>query len=328
VDPTTARLRSQRLSGPPATSVAEVVEHLLAIQAQDGRGVRLAVRARSTGLTAADVDRALTEDRSVVVASLNRGTLHLVPAGDYWWLRDLFAPRMATGNRRRLAQEGVTPTQAERGVEVVVTALSSDGPLARDGLKERLDDAGVPTARQALVHVILAASIAHPIARGPVVDGRHAFVDATTWLERPQPVDRDEALALLADRYLRGHGPADERDLAAWSGLPLTDARAGLTQVARPPSRATTLPPPRLLGPFDPVLHGWASRHWVVGDDEKGVVTNNGIFRATAVVDGKVVATWKLSGDELTIEPRRQLDDDTLAALHADGEDVRRYLAS
>ena len=41
-------------------------------------------------------------------------------------------------------------------------------------------------------------------------------------------MDRDSALAELARRFLAGHAPADERDLAKWAGLPLRDARAGL----------------------------------------------------------------------------------------------------
>src|SRR5690606_9514081 len=123
VDLVAARLTSQRLSGPPATSALEVVEHLLAVQAQDDRGVRLAIRCRSTGLTAADVDRALTKDRTVVVSWFNRGTLHLIPAADYWWLHLLTTPRMHTGNVRRLGEEGVSPAQADRGVEVVLAAV-------------------------------------------------------------------------------------------------------------------------------------------------------------------------------------------------------------
>src|SRR5262249_15635455 len=68
------RLAAQLLAGPPARDPVAVAERLLAVQAQDPRGARLAIRARTTGLTAADVDRALTHDRSLVVTWLNRGT--------------------------------------------------------------------------------------------------------------------------------------------------------------------------------------------------------------------------------------------------------------
>ena len=101
------RLRAQLLAGPPARDPVAVTERLLAVQAQDGRGARLAIRARSCGLTAGDVDSALTEERSLLVTWLNRGTLHLVRSEDYPWLHALTAPRQATGNARRLAKEGV-----------------------------------------------------------------------------------------------------------------------------------------------------------------------------------------------------------------------------
>ncbi len=95
---------------------------------------------------------------------------------------------------------------------------------------------------------------------------------------QPEPVDREKALAELARRYLVGHGPADDRDLARWAGLPLRDARAGLAAIAseleqrkdglvdlkgRPDP--APLPAPRLLGAFDPLLLGWTSREEVVG---------------------------------------------------------------
>ena len=59
---------------------------------------------------------------------------------------------------------------------VVVEALADDGPLSREQFRDRLDAAGVPTAGQALVHVLAAASLRGLVVRGPVVDGRHAFV--------------------------------------------------------------------------------------------------------------------------------------------------------
>jgi winged helix DNA-binding protein len=91
----------------------------------------VAIRARSCGLRAADVDAALTAARSHVVSWLNRGTLHLVRAEDHWWLHQLTTPQPATGNARRLAQEGVPPDDAERGVAVIHRSLAADGPLTR-----------------------------------------------------------------------------------------------------------------------------------------------------------------------------------------------------
>ena len=100
------------------------------MQAQDLRGARLAVRSRTRGLHVSDVDRALA-DRELVVAWLCRGTLHLVQAED---LRLAARARHTTAARararRRLAQEGVPPDDAERGVAAVVRALAG-GPAPR-----------------------------------------------------------------------------------------------------------------------------------------------------------------------------------------------------
>ena len=314
------RLTAQLLAGPPAPDPVAVTARLLAIQAQDARGARLAVRARTAGLGASDVDRALTEDRSLVISWLNRGTLHLVRAEDYPWLQALTTPQLATGNRRRLEQEGVSAAAAERGVAVIERALADEGPLTRYELRDRLDAAGVPTAGQALVHILMLASLRGLIVRGPMKGAAQAFVLVRDWLGEPTPVDRDAALAELARRHLAGHGPASDRDLAAWAGMTLRDARAGLAAIAgeltvrddgladlagREP--AAELPPPRLLGPFDPVLHGWASREWVVGDHAQ-VVTTNGIFRPIALVGGRAVATWGLADGTVRIEPFGRLD--------------------
>ena len=228
------RLRAQLLAGPTARSVTGVTGHLLAIQAQDPRGARLAVRARTSGLTAADVDRALTTERSAVVSWLNRGTLHLVLTEDYWWLHPLTTPQLRASITRRLAQEGVTPGAAERGVRVIEQSLAADGPLTRPQLRDRLAAAGVPTAGQAIVHILALATFRGLIVRGPMQDRDQAFVLVRDWLGAPpEPLDRDRALALLARRYLAGHSPAADRDLAKWAGLPLGDARGGTRQPRR-----------------------------------------------------------------------------------------------
>jgi len=231
-----ARLTAQLLAGEPAGDAVAVAERLLAVQAQDPRGARLAVRARTlgSGTSASDVDRALTEDRSLLISWLNRGTLHLVRREDWPWLHALTTPPLAASSARRLAQEGVPPDDADRGVAAVQRALAEDGPLTREQLRERVAAAGVRTEGQALVHVLLAATLRLGVVRGPTAGTRHAFALARDWLgeEALRPVERDAALAELARRYLAGHGPATDRDLARWAGLPLRDARAGLEAIA------------------------------------------------------------------------------------------------
>lgn len=337
------RLAAQLLSGPPAPDAAAVARRLLAVQAQDPRGARLAVRARTAATTAGDVDFALSEERSLVVSWLNRGTLHLVHREDYFWLHALTAPSMLTGVRRRLAQEQVSPAAAQRGVATIERALADGGPLTRAALAERLRAAGVRTEGQALVHILALASLRGLIVRGPVAGSRQAFVLVRDWLGPPPVVDRDAALAELARRYLAGHAPADDRDLARWAGLPLRDARAGLRAIASevrtradgqleprrtpPAAGPRPLPPPRLLGPFEPCLLGWRSRDLVLGG-HRDVVTVNGIFRAFAMVDGRAVATWTMPGGEVVLEPFEPLPDATAAALADDAAAVRRFLTA
>lgn len=331
-----ARLRAQLLTE-PADGVEEVVDRLRAVQAQDPRAFRLAVRSRSVGCTAADVDAALTDRRSLVVSWLCRGTLHLVRATDYPWLHALTAPRLAPGVARRLAQLGVEPAAVDRGVAVVAAAVA-DGPCSRDELRAALDAAGVPTAGQVLVHLLVAASLREHVVRGPVRDGDHCFVDARRWLGAVEPPDPDTCLRQLARRYLAGHGPAAPEDLAAYAGISLTAARRAFALIeheTRPvgpglvnlikDDGGTDLPPAKLLGMFDPVLHGWADRSFVTAG-HSDVVTTNGLFRATALVDGRVAGMWRLIGGTVTLQPLQRLSAAVLTELEREAEDVLRFL--
>jgi Winged helix DNA-binding domain len=125
-----ARLTAQGLSTRPGKDPVAVAERLLAIQGQDGRGARLAVRARSEGVAASDIDKALA-DRKLIITWLNRGTLHLIRAEDYPMLQAVTTPPLWTSCRTRLRQTGVGEAAAERGVVTVAKALAEEGPLTR-----------------------------------------------------------------------------------------------------------------------------------------------------------------------------------------------------
>ncbi|HEV2028289.1 MAG TPA: winged helix DNA-binding domain-containing protein [Candidatus Dormibacteraeota bacterium] len=331
------RFTAQLLAGKPEHDPLTVAERLLAIQGQDPRGARLAIRARTTGLTSDDVDRALTEDRSLVITWLNRGTLHLVRSEDYGWLHAVTAPPTVSVNARRLREEGVTPAMAERGVALIRRSLAADGPQTRQELGQSLAAGRVRVEGQALVHLLLLASLRGLIVGGPMVSGRQAFALTSDWLGQPKPVVRERALAELARRYLAGHGPATDRDLAYWSGLALRDARAGLKAIGSETvergdglvnlkrARASrSLPPPRLLGSFDPVLFGWTSRDAILGADGPAVVSG-GTFRPFAMVRGHAAATWSMRAGKVDLKPFRPVSRSDATALRADERDVRRF---
>ncbi len=335
---TARRLRAQLLSGPPARDAVAVARHLLAVQAQDPRGARLAIRARTRGLTAADVDRELTERRSLVITWLNRGTLHLVASEDYPWLHALTTPQLVTSSATRLAQTGVDARLTERSLAVITRSLGGDGPLTRAQLQERLEQAGLEPASRALIYLLFRGAVEGLIVRGPMIGRQHAYALTRDWLPRPPAFTRERALAELARRYLIGHGPASEGDLARWAGMPLRDARAGLTAIAGElapsrdglielagPRRRARLPPPRLLGAFEPMLCGWRSREALLGEHEDRVISG-GVFRGFALVDGRGAAGWRIADGRVAIEPFFELAGDDMRALARDGQAVLAFL--
>jgi len=371
---TAERAAAQLLSGPPAARAEEVAGRLLAIQGQDPRGARLAVRVRSQGLSAADIDHALTADRTLVISWLNRGTLHLVRSADYWMLHRLTTPQLETGCARRLAQEGIPPAAADRAAGLIERFLG-DGPLTRAQLAGRLQSAGVRTEGQALVFLLFLTSLRGITVRGPMIGKQHAHVLARDWLGAPPAADPDPGAALgwLARRYLVGHSPATDRDLAKWAGLPLRDGRRALREIGggldegedglvrlagradgtsgaadgtagaaggtsgaadgtgrsgrgHPDPRSDlVLPRPRLLGVFDPLLHGWQSRGPVLGRHEQEIV-RGGMFRSFALVDGRAAGTWSVTGDQVSLTLLEPVSAAHRRALEADAEDVRRFL--
>ena len=190
-----------------------------------------------------------------------------------------------------------------------------------------------------MVHILALASIRGLIVRGPAAGRDQAFVLARDWLGAPPPaMSREAALGELARRYLAGHAPAADRDLAQWTGIGLRrcPARPGPVRRGaatgrpgrappRPQRAAAALPPPLLLGAFDPLLLGWASREPIVGPHRR-IVTAGGLFRPFALADGRAVATWTVAGGQVALAPFAPLDAETRAALDTDAADVTRFL--
>jgi hypothetical protein len=155
---------------------------------------------------------------------------------------------------------------------------------------------------------------------GPPRGRQQTFVLLDEWLPAANPLTRPEALAEIAFRYFRGHGPATVRDFAWWAGLTLADASEGLMSSASRLARVrfdgedywgpeagfpTPAKPPSalLLPPFDEFLVAYRNRHAAL--DPVDAKRLGSLLSPTIVVNGRVVGTWKrrLARGTLVIVP-------------------------
>jgi hypothetical protein len=289
----------------------------------------LSVRVRTRGLTRADVERALVEERSIVRLWAMRGTIHLVAAEDAAWLVDLFGPLALRASQRRLEQLGVPPEDWPRAVALIRTALAEHGPLTRAELMEQLAPAGIATDGQAAAHLPQLAALEGHVCFGPTRGGKPAFVLRDDWLGRDLPrLSRERALAELARRYARAFGPAEPEDFAVWAGLSLRDARAGWAEGVAVGAVAEPAPDPpvaRLLPAFDTYLLGYRSRDFAVpAEHARKVWPGGGIVRPTVVENGRAVGTWRRSGAQVELEafPGQEI------AAADEIADVERFLSA
>jgi hypothetical protein len=347
-----ARLRAaQQLIHCPASAKdpVEIARSIGGAQAQDVYAGPLTFRSRSRRLTAVDIGRARTEERSLLRTWVMRSTIHLIPTDDAGWWLPLFEPGIERWSRRRMSQLGLSETKQNRALSVVAKALADEGPLTRPEARERVvAKAGVELDNQTGLHLVLTAVVSGIACLGPDRGRQTCLIRREDWLGEPPPFDRDRALTELARRYLTGFSPATDRDFAYWSGLPLRDVRAALDsisgeieEVPTGDGRALTLrgsrprlPAPgqmRMLGNFDTYLLGWKDRGFSVSGEHAQHVKEGGggWIRPVILEDGIVVGGWrsKRAGDRLEIslnlpqEERERLG----AKIDAEVADIARF---
>jgi hypothetical protein len=334
------RLVAQRVAGPPHPTAADAVRSLTAVQAQDYPGALTSVALRTAG-GRTDVTAAL--DAGAVVRSWPmRGTLHFVAAEDLPWLLELLRPRIRMVGSSRWTELELTERDAERAGELVVSALRGGRRLRREALLAAMAEGGVPTTGQRGAHLLGYLARAGTICLGPTEGGAQLFVLLDEWVPEPRRLDREEALGELALRYFRGHGPATVKDLVRWAGSTVADVRAGLA-IARselacievdgveyfldsetPERLASCRKEARgvfLLPGFDEVVLGYGDRGAVLDPEfaDRIVPGGNGMFRSTVISDGRIVGTWRYTGNgakrTVTTTPFTAFPDEVAAAV-------------
>jgi hypothetical protein len=281
----------------------------------------------------------LIQDRKAVRIALMRSTIHLVSARDCLNLR----PSVQSVHERSLKGafgkhlDGVdAKSLAAAGrslVEAQPLTFSELGKLLSQQWPDR-DPAALAAAVRTLV----------PLVQIPPrglwgESGQATHTSAEVWLGHP--LSSQPAVQAMILRYLAAYGPATVQDIQTWSGLTrLREAveslrsrlvtfrgeqgheLVDLPEAPRPDADAPAVA--RFLGEFDNMLLSHADRTRIIDEAYRGrVFTNNGIIRATILVDGMVAGTWKIRQEHgtatLIIEPFKRISDQERNDLTEEG---------
>jgi hypothetical protein len=328
--------------------------------------VYLSLHARVDGLTVADVDRALHDERSLVKQLAMRRTLFVFP-------RDLLPAAWGSASARVAGQ-----LAARLAKEVEEAGHTADGAAwlarARAEVEEALSGGRALTAQQVreAVPVLakkleIAAGTAHAATvslaprvltqlgvEGRVVRGANAghwrlskprWTLMADWLgDVPDAAPAEQGYAELVRRWLGTFGPGTEADLVWWLGSTKSAVRAALATVGAvevsldggatgwvlpddvEPAPATE-PWAALLPVLDPTVMGWKERDFYLGDHGPRLFDRNGNAGTTAWWDGRIVGCWVQDDDGVVeLHLLEELPRTATAALAVEAERLTDWL--
>ena len=225
------RLANQHLIGPSWKSPLEVVRRLGAVQSQDYAGGKWAIGLRTSGLTDADVEEAMTSG-AIVRTHVLRPTWHFVAATDIRWMLALTGPRVCKVMAPYDRHLELNDTVFARSAKVIAKALEA-GELTRQELRPALKRAGIETNTQRLAHIVMRAELDGLICSGARRGKQSTYALLEKRLPAAPMLRGDEAMAELATRYFTTRGPATAQDFAWWSGLSVAEAKRSMEMVKR-----------------------------------------------------------------------------------------------
>jgi Winged helix DNA-binding domain len=301
------RLRSHLLAAPEGGVVA-AARHMVATQAQEWWAGRWGLALRTSGTPgAAAVDSAF-DDGLLVRSWTQRGTLHIVAAGDLRSFLALTADRQHAQAASVHRSRGIDAAVIARVERSVHRALADAGRLSRAELFDVMRADGLDTGDMRGSLLLQALSLRGLICQGPTrpePDG----LSREQWfvlVDDVVPEGKAADLATLFTRFVHGHGPASSRDFAWWMGLTRTAARAAAlaaTDVGRLDDdlwaplltpRDPAAPDLVALPAFDEYVLSYVDRSAVCAPEDLSAVgpTANGVLSPVLLHRGRVVGTW------------------------------------
>jgi hypothetical protein len=205
--------------------------------------------------------------------------------------------------------------------KLILKALDGRQQMAREEVAAFFNQHGIATNEQRFVHIMEHLELEQLVCSGGREGKRFTYALFDERVPKTKPIDKAEAIAMLAERYFTSHGPATVADFAWWGGLTNTDAKAGLEAVRSKLSShevdgntywfmeretaAVKTNMVELLPNYDEYIVSYKDRSATIDAKHIGKVDPRGtIFSHTILINGKIEGLWKrvIKKDKLEIE--------------------------
>lgn len=305
------RLRNQRILDSTFNSPAEVVGWLSAVQAQDFAGAKWSLGLRIPNANDAMIDKAFQEG-AILRTHLLRPTWHFVTPSDIRWLLELTAPRVHVANAFMYRKVELDEKVFKKTNAIMEKALQGGKQLTRDELRDIFTKAGIKTdAEMRMTYIMMQAELDGLICSGPRKGKQFTYMLLEERVPQAIKRTREEALALLATRYLTSRGPVTAHDFAKWSGLTISDAKRGIESVKsgfqnetlhdqtywftenQKPVKIKT-PVIHLLSIYDEYISSYKDRSAIGSEEHAEKLSSMGnALTYILVLNGQIIGTWK-----------------------------------
>ncbi len=304
------RLFNQQIYTQQYKNVVELVEWMGAIQAQDFLMAKWAIGLRIKNNTEQIIEEAFNNGE-IIRTHIMRPTWHIVSAHDLTWMMSLTSQRILNSAKGRQTELELTDEILIKCTKIVEKSLSIETNLTRSEIAEILNKHKIITNENRLSHILFYLELKSVICSGPIINNKLSYALFHKRVQYIKNLTFDEALAELAVRYFKSHGPATINDFIWWSGLSSREAKIAIESnkskfitenigsekyLFSEPLQINLKNTVSLLPAYDEFLISYKNRSASISEHiVKQAISSNGIFWPIITINGQVEGIWKRS---------------------------------
>lgn len=291
-----------------------------AIQAQDFTMAKWAIANRLGNCTEQEVEVAFNRG-DFIRTHIMRPTWHFVSSDDLKWLLLLSGERIKAICNSYVKELSISNSENSKSFRLLERILRDNNHLTKEEIIVYLENEGLGTTPRHHNHFLRYAEAEGIICSGSLKGKKQTYALLDERIPKANPIHKDEALAKLAQKYMRSHSPATLQDFIWWSGLTIKDCRhaVGLienelikdrfdsTELYIHEAYKETIPLTddcfHFLSAYDEYIISYKNRVDVLDLEHHSKAFNNfGIFQPIILFNGHAVGNWKIIKKTKSIE--------------------------